>query len=78
MTKKQVVLQLLKGNKKVTLRMFAEAGVLYTARNRVSELRREGYVILSESGERPSDNAYILVSEPLHIMTDQNGQRAFA
>lgn len=78
MTQRETVLALLKTYRKVTLRMLFDAGVGYTGRNRISELKREGYIIHHENGESPSDNAYILVSEPAHITVDQSGQRAFA
>ena len=78
MTQRETVLALLKTHKRVTLRMLFEAGVGYTGRNRISELKRQGYIIQHQNGESPSDNAYILVSEPMQIQTDQNGQQAFA
>ena len=78
MTQKETVLHLLRINKRVTLGMLFDAGCGYCGRNRVSDLKKEGYVIGHEYGKRPSDNAYFLISEPLPVQVDQAGQRSFA
>lgn len=77
MTQRETVLQLLRSHREVTLGMLFEAGVGYTGRNRVAELRREGFRIDSVKGEKPRLNAYRLVSEPVEFKKDQNGQMAF-
>lgn len=64
MTQKETLIKLLRDNKKVTLRMLFENGIGYTARNRVSELRAEGFVIEHTAGNTVSDNSYTLVAEP--------------
>lgn len=62
-----IVRRLIETNEVVTHRMMREAGVDYTGRNRISNLRRqEGYVIAQRNGQTVEENAYSLVSRPGH------------
>ena len=67
MSQTAIIQDLLRTHKRVTLRMMFDAGVGYTARNRISELNARGWNIRFEphkAGEKVSDNAYVLLSEP--------------
>ena len=74
----EVIADLLRAYKRVTLRMMAEAGILYTGRNRISDLRKAGWMIDTyrhdKDSEMVSDNAYILVSEPVAPTFDEQNQ----
>lgn len=64
MTQRETILSMLRAGGPVTLADLFEAGVAYTGRNRIADLRREGYDIRFARGPRPSQNTYTLVSEP--------------
>lgn len=68
----EVIADLLRAHKTVTLRMLFDAGVGYTARNRISDLRKMGWDIAfikhaPALGQTPSDNMYMLVGEPIKL-----------
>ena len=72
-----IIQRLLRFHKRVTLRMLFEAGVSYESRARLTELRQKGWVIDHVKGETPSDNAWVLISEPLSkksVHWDSDGQ----
>ena len=64
MSQRETILSLLRAGGPVTLADLFSAGVAYTGRNRIAELRREGYDIRFVRGARPSQNTYTLVAEP--------------
>lgn len=77
MTQKEIAADLLLRHKRVTLRMAFENNIGYTFRNRISELKKEGWIIHHETGSIPSENAYILISQPLNYQFDNIGQADF-
>lgn len=77
MTQREIIEDLLRKNSRVTLRMLFDAGTGYTGRNRISEMKKDGWQIDHYShdqakGEVVSDNAYVLISEP--AVFDKVGQ----
>lgn len=64
MTQRETILALLRSHKWVTLAAMFDAGCGYCGRNRIGELRKEGFDIRFERGPTPSQNAYTLISEP--------------
>ena len=77
MTQEQTILGMLRTRKPVTLGDLFDAGVGYTGRNRIGDLKKKSFVIAHKNGERPSLNAYILVAEPGEPM-DQKRANALA
>lgn len=82
-SQRNIIVSLLRNHKRVTLRMLFDSGCGYTGRNRIAELRREGWHIEHynhdpHKGEVVSDNAYILIGEPTEFKTESNGQLTFA
>lgn len=67
LTQKQIVADLLTKFGRVTLALMFQNGVGYAGRNRIGELRREGWVIRQENGKVPSENAWILVALPARL-----------
>ena len=74
LTHKEQILALLRAHKRITMGMlFREYPyIAYSARNRICELKQEGYDIQhynhdSKKGEHVSDNAYILIAEPKEL-----------
>ena len=80
MTQKDTLAMLLLKHRRVTLQMGFDNGIGYTMRNRVCDLKREGWQIVHYNhdplkGETVSDNAYILQSAPRKEEAD--GQQCF-
>lgn len=72
MTQKEEILRIFREHKnQMTLGLMLCYPWGYEARARFSELRREGYTILCEKGEKASSNVYTIVP-PL-----KNGQLRF-
>ena len=64
MTQKQEILKAFSENNNVlTLGQMLHYTWGYTARNRISELRKDGYKIETFKGDRPGLNGYRLVPE---------------
>jgi hypothetical protein len=77
LTQKETVLRLLQSRAVVTNADFDRIGLAYIARNRVSELRREGYVIAQKGGgqgEAWLRNAYRLLGDPGTTFSDESFQ----
>lgn len=65
LTQEKIILSMLRFRRPVTLGELFDAGVAYTGRNKIGELRRhDGFIIGQKYGTRPSLNAYLLVAEP--------------
>ena len=81
-SQKEILVDLLRRYGRVTLGMMAANGILYTARNRIGDLKKEGWIIEHynhdpRKGETVSDNAYILKSEQAQFNQDSTGQYVF-
>lgn len=68
MTQYQKILALLRKREPVTLGALFDAGVGYTGRNDISDMRIAGFTIGQRRGARPSLNAYLLVAEPGEVV----------
>ena len=64
MTQKELVLKAFDdGGGVITLGYALRFPWGYTLRNRVSELKREGFAIMFYKGDRPSENYYVMLEK---------------